>query len=933
MEDDHSTPEVTAVQVDEYGDRGLLGLQARDERHLSSGVVSLALQDDQWTFESPVSPEPGQPLVRPGCYRAELEGVTYDFAIVTRRSPQTADSPVSVDSAVNASAGKEGELVEKLVSSGLDVDMLEGDFSRVEPDGKKGSKYFVLLIRGNDEALAIYGRRLRFQTWLRSGNSREVDAVVQSSPIVTPAERIQVIDHIIRETAKITAEHPNVHSIFPVHDPATNRYLLKTFIKTQKLEFLSENFLRKVKAHFGEKVGYYFAFMDFYNKALVPIAVLGVLLTCLRGPMGTPMYMRVLVGWAMLISVVWSYWFLKAWSRRNNELNSIWENNLETNAIVYRNPSFRGEAFVNPVTGLPDQSYPSWKRSLKYLAVGIFMLVQISIMMLVIACWITAFEVLKVRYPDRGIFSAQWCYILGGGVLYGLFVDIIQWSLIVTRAARMFTEWENWKTIEQFEKSMIRKLFLMDFLNYYTWFFLLAFVYVIPGAGDTITNFLNTVLWKDPANCCFGPYLDRSGFECESCPPSWHPTSVRETRCIPCRGWVTFDINHLDLETLFLTPIIVTQGLNLLIAVAVPWIHRKHYEQRLRGADRKVMTMVKAQGERRLLADMAYRDSDAGTVGERTADSQGGNVSMAARDADELAQLSNRSKARYLENNEREVELLNAKARAILFESEQENYDPYDDYHHVTVQFGFVVMFSMLWPLMPAACMVINALKTRGDGFRLCRTMRRPFPRKAGGIGEWHNVLHFLALTGVIVNIGLVFISTGAMEFFSPVCSKQISEAMGDDFAHFRFGPDFACFSLTTRMVMILVSEHLTLLLLWIFWKVCRSVPAKVQLEMLRQEYAFKTKLYQRAAKKSSANSSLSALAAPPARGGVKPTTTYATTVISGPTTPVAAPRRGGVFTGTKAEKEPLLSTKRLAQAWDAAKSSSPPHDSNQDGE
>ncbi|RLN37675.1 hypothetical protein BBJ28_00001908 [Nothophytophthora sp. Chile5] len=928
MEDDHSTPEVTAVQVDECGDRGLLGLQARDERHLSSGVVSLALQDDQWTFESPVSPEPGQPLVRPGCYR-----VTYDFAIVTRRSPQAAGSPVSIDSSVNASAGKEGELVEKLVSSGLDVDMLEGDFSRVEPDGKKGSKYFVLLIRGNDEALAIYGRRLRFQTWLRSGNSREVDAVVQSSPIVTPAERIQVIDHIIRETAKITAEHPHVHSIFPVHDPATNRYLVKTFIKTQKLEFLSENFLRKVKAHFGEKVGYYFAFMDFYNKALVPIAVLGVLLTCLRGPMGTPMYMRVLVGWAVLISVVWSYWFLKAWSRRNNELNSIWENNIETNAIVYRNPNFRGETFVNPVTGLPDQSYPSWKRNLKYLAVGIFMLVQISIMMLVIACWITAFEVLKVRYPDRGIFSAQWCYILGGGVLYGLFVDIIQWSLIVTRAARMFTEWENWKTIEQFEKSMIRKLFLMDFLNYYTWFFLLAFVYVIPGAGDTITNFLNTVLWKDPANCCFGPYLDRSGFECESCPPSWHPTGVRETRCIPCRGWVTFDINHLDLETLFLTPIIVTQGLNLLIAVAVPWIHRKHYEQRLRGADRKVMTMVKAQGERRLLADMAYRDSDAGTVRARTAGSQDSSVSMAARGADELAQLANRSKARYLENNEREVELLNAKARAILFESEQENYDPYDDYHHVTVQFGFVVMFSMLWPLMPAACMVINALKTRGDGFRLCRTMRRPFPRKAGGIGEWHNVLHFLALTGVIVNIGLVFISTGAMEFFSPVCSKQISEAMGDDFAHFRFGPDFACFSLTTRMVMILVSEHLTLLLLWIFWKVCRSVPAKVQLEMLRQEFAFKTKLYQRAAKKSSTNSSLSALAAPPARGGVKPATTYATTVISGPTTPVAAPRRGGVFTGTKAEKEPLLSTQRLAQAWDAAKSSSLPHDSNQDGE
>ncbi|GMF16215.1 unnamed protein product [Phytophthora lilii] len=919
MEDDDATPEVTSAPA-----------QGRSERHLSAGAMNLALQDELWTFASPVSPQPGQPLpVHPGTYRylkgAQLEGATYDFAVVTRRlaAKQQRKAPSGdADVALDIGAGVEGRLIEKLVASGLDVDVLEGDFSRVEADGNKASKYFVLLIRGNDEALSIYGRRLRFQTWLRSGNSREVDAVVQSSPIVTPAERIQVIDHIIRETAKITEDHPNVRSIFPVHDPATNRYLLKTFIGTQKLEFLSENFLSKVRAHFGEKVGYYFAFMDFYNKFLVPIALLGVLLTCLRGVMGTPMYMRVLVGWAVLISVVWSYWFLKAWSRRNNELNHMWANNIDANNIVYRNPKFRGDAFVNPVTGLPDQYYPSWKRYPKYLAVVTFMVVQISIMMFVIAIWITAFEVLKVRYPDRGIFSAQWFYILGGGILYGLFVDIIQWSVIVTKAARMFTEWENWKTIEQFEKSMIRKLFLMDFLNYYTWFFLLAFVYVIPGAGNTITNFLNSLIWKDPANCCFGPYMDRSGAYCDSCPPAWNELGLHETRCIPCRGWVTFDINHLDLETLFLTPIIITQLLNLLIAVAVPWIHRKHYEQRLRGTDRKVMAMVKAQGERRLLAEMSYRNGDSENV--RTQD-----PSNRDSNSGNLAHLLNRSSARYIENNEREVELLNAKARAILFESEQENYDPYDDYHHMTVQFGFVVMFSMLWPLMPAACMIVNALKTRGDGFRLCRTNRRPFPRKASGIGEWHNMLHFIALTGVIVNIGLIFISTGAMEFFSPTCSQQITYAMGGDFSHFRFGPDFACFSLTTRMVMILVSEHLSLLLIWSFWKIIRSVPAKVQLDMLRQEYAFKSKLYQRAAKKANATTaSLATSAAQPARGQH---TMYTATVVSGPTTPVGVSQRDGTFAGSKEEKEPLLSTKRLAQAWDSAKSPQKPNASNQD--
>ncbi|CEG46477.1 Protein required for meiotic chromosome segregation [Plasmopara halstedii] len=921
MEDDDTTPEVTPAPTSDLN-------QGRFMRQMSSSAMNLALKDNQ----SPVSMEPREPLeVYPGKYRylkgSELNGTTYDFAIVTRRyTSKKNDSTMTnnTEVAVDISAGVESKLIEKLVASGLNVDVLEGDFSRVEVDGQKASKYFVLLIRGNDEALATYGRRLKFQTWLRSGNSREVDAVIQESPIVTPAERIQVIDHIIRESAKIRPDHPNVQSIFPVHDPTTNRYLLKTFIGTQKLEFLSENYLNKVRAHFGEKVGYYFAFMDFYNKALVPIALLGVLLTCLRSIMGTPMYMRVLVGWALLISVIWSYGFLKAWSRRNNELNYKWVKNLETKTIVYRNPNFHGDEFINPITGLPDQFYPSWKRYPKYLAVACFMIVQISIMMFIIAIWITAFEVLKVRYPESGIFSVQWFYILGGGVLYGLFVDIIQWSVIVTKAARMFTEWENWKTIEQFEKSMIRKLFFMDFLNYYTWFFLLAFIYVIPGAGDTITNFLNTLIWNDPSNCCFGPYMNQSGSYCDSCPLAWNEMGIHEARCIPCRGWVTFDINHLDLETLFLTPIIITQLLNLVIAVAVPWIHRKHYEQRLRGTDRKVMAMVKAQGERRLLAEMTYQNDGTKNVSDHD---ESGVDSMKARNNENIACLMNRSSARYLENSESEVELLNAKARAILFEGEQETYDPYDDYHHMIVQFGFVVMFSMLWPLMPAACMIVNALKTRGDGFRLCRTNRRPFPRKASGIGEWHNMLHFVALTGVIVNIGLIFISTGAMEFFSPSCSKQIAYALGGDFSHYRFGPDFACFSLTTRMFMILVSEHLLLLIIWSFWKIIQSVPANVQLDMLRQEFAFKSKLYHHAMEQANTTpASCSVKVKQPAYGHNSTNTMYSATIVSEPTTPIAISQRSEDHAGSKEEKQPLLSTQRLAQAWDSTKLSPKPH-------
>ncbi|POM63745.1 Hypothetical protein PHPALM_20819, partial [Phytophthora palmivora] len=140
MEDDDATPEVTSVPMNGQ-------VQGRSERHLSAGAMSLALQDDQWTFESPVSSRPGQSSgVQPGTFRylkgAELDGATYDFAVVTRRSVKE-KTREDVEVAVDISAGVEGKLIEKLVASGLDVDVLEGDFSRVEADGKKASKYFV----------------------------------------------------------------------------------------------------------------------------------------------------------------------------------------------------------------------------------------------------------------------------------------------------------------------------------------------------------------------------------------------------------------------------------------------------------------------------------------------------------------------------------------------------------------------------------------------------------------------------------------------------------------------------------------------------------------------------------------------------------------------------------------------------------------------
>ena len=64
-------------------------------------------------------------------------------------------------------------------------------------------------------------------------------------------------------------------------------------------------------------------------------------------------------------------------------------------------------------------------------------------------------------------------------------------------------------------------------------------------------------------------------------------------------------------------------------------------------------------------------------------------------------------------------------------------------------------MFSILWPLMPLACYLINLLKLRADGYRLCKTLKRPFPRRAIGIGDWRNIFYAFAFVAIFINVRL----------------------------------------------------------------------------------------------------------------------------------------------------------------------------------
>jgi hypothetical protein len=92
--------------------------------------------------------------------------------------------------------------------------------------------------------------------------------------------------------------------------------------------------------------------------------------------------------------------------------------------------------------------------------------------------------------------------------------------------------------------------------------------------------------------------------------------------------------------------------------------------------------------------------------------------------------------------------------------------DPYKataDYLDMAIQFGYVCMFSVIWPFCPFCALLNNFLEIRGDAFRLMYLRRRPVPRKAANIGHWGGVFQLEIIISIFVSTGIfVLVRWGA---------------------------------------------------------------------------------------------------------------------------------------------------------------------------
>lgn len=91
-------------------------------------------------------------------------------------------------------------------------------------------------------------------------------------------------------------------------------------------------------------------------------------------------------------------------------------------------------------------------------------------------------------------------------------------------------------------------------------------------------------------------------------------------------------------------------------------------------------------------------------------------------------------------------------------EAELDIYDVTQDLREMVLQFGYLSLFSVVWPLTAVSFLINDWVELRADAIKICVEMQRPTPWRADTIGPWLDSLSFLTWFGSITTSALVYL-------------------------------------------------------------------------------------------------------------------------------------------------------------------------------
>ncbi|XP_028985013.1 anoctamin-10 isoform X2 [Betta splendens] len=135
----------------------------------------------------------------------------------------------------------------------------------------------------------------------------------------------------------------------------------------------------------------------------------------------------------------------------------------------------------------------------------------------------------------------------------------------------------------------------------------------------------------------------------------------------------------------------------------------------------------------------------------------------------------------------------------------------FDDYLELFLLFGYVSLFSCVYPLAAVLVVLNNITEVYSDAFKMCHVFKRPFTDPAADIGVWQLAFETMSVIAVVTNCALIGMSPHVKAYF----------------------PD----SETQLILWTVAVEHVLLAFKFILTFLIPDVPKHIQIKLARLEF------------------------------------------------------------------------------------------------
>uniref|UniRef100_A0A665WWL6 Anoctamin n=1 Tax=Echeneis naucrates TaxID=173247 RepID=A0A665WWL6_ECHNA len=618
-----------------------------------------------------------------------------------------------------------------------------------------------------------------------------------------------------------------IQQVFPLHEQRILSQLMKSWVQA----VCEKQPLDDICDYFGVKIAMYFAWLGFYTTSMLYPAVIGFVLWMLTESDQTSRDICCVV--FALFNVVWATLFLERWKRRGAELAYKW-GTLETPAesLEEPRPQFRGVKRCSPITGCEEFYYPPWRRRvfrwLVSLPICILCLCFVFLVMLI--CFELQEFVMGIKEMPR----------------LARFIPKIMLAITVTACDEVYrkiacwlNDMENYRLQSAYEKNLIIKMVLFQFVNSYLSLFYIGFYLKdMERLKEMLATLLIIRQFLQNVKEVLQPYLyERHKLGELTLRAVWDlllSVLLKYARLAAGKAQISpsdqaipgpglrgsrpgvgqperrdeadsgrFSEGETEEESL------IDCGLKLRKVSFIEKVDRRPVCMDNSFLEEGSPTMVEKGMDPASVFEMCDDDDDNGIHDVK--ESGGGGTVRQRRRGRSTERLEHKIKRESWMDPPVERE------RATLTQAEMESCmqtyaDTFQDYQEMFVQFGYVVLFSSAFPLAAMCALINNIIEIRSDAFKLCTGLQRPFGVRVESIGQWQTAMEAMGLIAIIVNCYLIG-QCGQLQRLFPWLSPEMA------------------------IISIVILEHFAILLKYIIHVAIPDIPTWVREEMAKLDY------------------------------------------------------------------------------------------------